>query len=80
MIDPVTGWFEVRQYSNKKTMTIANLLETTWLVWYPWPVEIMYDQGREFLGHDFKNGMIENEYGMKTKPASPGNPLASATI
>ena len=32
MIDPVTGWFEVRQYSNKKAMTITNLVEITWLV------------------------------------------------
>ena len=29
MIDPVTGWFEVTQYSDKKGMTITNLVETT---------------------------------------------------
>ena len=29
MIDPVTGWFEVTQYRDKKEMTIANLVETT---------------------------------------------------
>ena len=28
MIDPVTGWFEVMQYRDKKAMTIANLVET----------------------------------------------------
>ena len=61
-------------------MTIANLVETTWLVQYPWPVEITYDQGGEFLGHEFKNGLIENEYSIQTKPASPGNPHANATI
>ena len=43
MIEPFTGWFEVTQYRNKKAMTIANVLETTWLVQYPWLVEIMYD-------------------------------------
>ena len=53
MIDPVTGWFEVTQYINKKVMKIANLVETTWLVRYLWPVEIMYDQGGQFLGHEF---------------------------
>ena len=37
MIDPVTGWFEVAQYSDKKAMTIANLVETTWLARYSWP-------------------------------------------
>ena len=38
MIEPVTGWFEVTQYSDNKAMTIANLVETTWLARYPWPV------------------------------------------
>ena len=32
MIDPVTGWFEITQYNDKKVMTIANLVETTWIV------------------------------------------------
>ena len=32
MIDPITGWFEITQYNNKKAMTIANLVETMWLV------------------------------------------------
>ena len=50
MVDPVTGWFEVTHYNDMKDMRIANLVETTWLVRYQWPVEIMYDQGGEFLG------------------------------
>ena len=45
IIDSATGWCKVTQYSNKKVMTIANLVETTWLVRYPWPVEITYGQG-----------------------------------
>ena len=61
-------------------MTTENLVETTWLVRYPGPVEITYDQGGEFLGREFKNSLIENEYGIKTKPASPGNPQANTII
>ena len=45
MIDPITGWFEVTQQTNKKEMANENLVETTWLVRYPWPVEITYEQG-----------------------------------
>ena len=45
MIDPITGWFEVTQQTKKKEMANENLVETTWLVRYPWPVEIMYEQG-----------------------------------
>ena len=69
MIDPVSGWFEVTQYSDKKVTKIENLVETTWLVQYTWPVEITHDQGGELRGHGFKNSLIE--YGIKTKPASP---------
>ena len=58
MIDPVTGWFEVAQYNDKEDMTIINLVETTGLVRYTWPVEITYDRGGYFLGHKFKNRFI----------------------
>ena len=58
MIDPVTGWFEVTQYRNKKVMTITNLIENMWLLLYQWALEITYDQGGEFLGHEFKNSLI----------------------
>ena len=40
----------------------------------------MYDRGGEFLGHRFKNSLIEQEYGIKTKPASSSNPQANAII
>ena len=29
MIDPVTAWFEITDYNNKKAMDIDNLVETT---------------------------------------------------
>ena len=45
MIYFVSGWFEIKQYSEKKVMMIVKLAETTWLVQYPRPVEIMYDRG-----------------------------------
>ena len=80
MIDPITGWFEVKQYSDKKAITIANLLEIMWLVRYQWPVESTYDRGGEFLGHELKKSLIENEYGIKTKPVSPCKPQANENI
>ena len=45
MIDPVTGWLEITQYDNKRSISTANLLETKCLTRYPIPTEIMYDQG-----------------------------------
>ena len=46
MIYPVTGWFEVVLYDDKRAITIANLVETSWLSIYPRPIEITYDQGK----------------------------------
>ena len=43
MIGPVTAWFEITQHSDKIAMAITNLVETTWLVRYPWLVDITYD-------------------------------------
>ena len=80
MIGLVTGWFEITQYSNKTEMKIVNLVETKWLVRYPWPVDITYDQGREFLGHEFKNNFIERWYEIKTYPYSFVNPQANTAI
>ena len=50
MINPATGWLEIVQYSDKKSITIANLVEQTWLSRYPWPTLITYDRGSEFIG------------------------------
>jgi tRNA A37 N6-isopentenylltransferase MiaA len=31
MIDPATGWFEIKQYDDKKSITVANIVEQEWL-------------------------------------------------
>jgi hypothetical protein len=49
MIDPATGWFEMQPTSEKDSMTVANIVETTWLSRYPWPQEIVFDRGSEFM-------------------------------
>ena len=67
MIDPVTGWFEVVRYDDKRQITIANLVETMWLSRYPRPIEITYDQGRDFIDHEFRKFLIEYEYGITAK-------------
>ena len=45
MIDPVTGWFGIEKYYDKRTISMVDLVETTWLYRYPRPMEITYDQG-----------------------------------
>ena len=46
IIDTVTGWFEVVSYYDKRAITVANLVETTWMSRYPRPIEITYYQGK----------------------------------
>ena len=40
----------------------------------------MYDGGGELLGYEFRNSLIEQEYGSKTKPDSSRNMQANAII
>jgi len=35
MIDPAAGWFEIKQYEDKKSITVANIVEQEWLTPYP---------------------------------------------
>ena len=80
MIDPVTGWFKIIQYNDKRVIPIANLVEAKWLYRYPRPMEITYYQGSEFIGDDFRKPLIEEEYGMTAKPITLGNPTSNAIL
>jgi len=79
MIDPATGWFELHQYDDKRSITVANIVEQEWFSRYPWPTQITYDRGSEFIGTDFQD-MIKNDYGIKGKPITVRNPQANAIV
>ena len=78
MIDPATGWFEMKALKGKSAMEVANIVEQTWLSRYPWPQEIVYDRGTEFMG-DFAN-MVADDYGITKRPITGRNPQANAII
>ena len=59
MINTVTGWFKIAHHDNKRAISIADLVETTWLSRYPGPIEITHDQGKEFIGPKFKKSLIK---------------------
>ena len=46
---------------------------------YPWLTEITYDQGKEYIGQEFRK-MIEEDYGIKTQPATVHNPQANSVL
>jgi hypothetical protein len=66
MIDPATSWFEIKPITNKNAITVAEVVETTWLTRYPRPSQITYDRGSEFLA-EFAT-MIVQDYGIIKKP------------
>ena len=78
MIDPATGWFEMKTIKNKEAGTIANLVEQTWLTRYPWPNIITYDKGSEFMA-EFAQ-MVQDDYGIKQKGSTTRNPQSNAII
>ena len=78
MIDPATGWFELRTIPTKQADVIANLVEQTWLCRYPWPTQIIFDRGSEFMA-EFAT-MVVQDYGIKRKPITKRNPQANAIL
>jgi hypothetical protein len=78
MIDPATGWFEMKEIPNKEAITIANIIEQTWLSRYPWPTQVILDRGSEFMGEFTR--MVEKDYGVKKKPITTRNPQANSIL
>ena len=59
---------------------MENLVETTWPSIYPRPMEITYDQRKEFIGNEFIKFSIEMEYGITAKPSNLINPTSNAIL
>jgi hypothetical protein len=78
MIDPATGWFEMKEIPNKEAFTIASIVKQTWLTHYPWPTEVSFNRGKEFMG-EFAH-MVEKVYDIKRWPITTQNPQANSII
>jgi hypothetical protein len=78
MIDPATGWFEVKQIPNKRADTIANIVETTWLTRYPRPSKCITDRGTECMA-EFA-AMIKDDYGITLRKITTRNPQVNAIL
>ena len=81
MINPKQGWFEMVQYEDKRAaISIANLVENNWLSRYPRLIEIMYDQGKKYIDHEFRISLIKTEYGITVKPSTLIIPISNAVL
>jgi hypothetical protein len=79
MIDLATGWFEIAQYDDKRSISIAEIVEQQWFTRYPLPTQIIFDRGSKFMGHEFIK-MVTKDYGIKKRPISVRNPQANAVL
>jgi hypothetical protein len=79
MIDPATGWFKNQQYDDKQSITVANIVEQEWFSRYPWPRQVTFDRGIEFIGQDFQK-MMKEDFAIKVQPITVRNPQANATM
>ena len=57
-----------------------DLVETTWLTRYSKPMEITYNQGSEFIVHEFRKSLIGTEYGITAKPSTSVNPTSNEIL
>ena len=69
----------LHQYDDKRAITVANIVEQEWFSRYPWPTQVTFDRGSEFIGTEFKQ-MLINDYGIKRKPITVRNPQANAIV
>jgi hypothetical protein len=79
MINLATGQFEIKQYDDKKSITVTIIIEQEWLTCYLQPSLIALECGNKFIGQDFHD-MCVNDYGIKRKVISTQNPKVNAII
>jgi hypothetical protein len=77
MIDPSTGWFEVKDVKDKSAKESMNTFDDVCLSRYPRLEYIGFDNGGEY-----KNVFEElvNNYGIKKKNSTPFNPQSNGII
>jgi hypothetical protein len=77
MIDPSTGWFEVKDVKDKSSKESMNTFDDVWLSRYPMPEYKGFDNGVEY-----KNVFEElvNNYGIKKNNSTAFNPQSNGII
>ena len=77
MIDPATGWFEIKEIAAPSSDCCQKALDTTWLSRHPRPQFIGFDGGSEF-----KSVFLEmcKNHGIKPKLSTPRNPQSNGIV
>jgi hypothetical protein len=77
MIDPATGWFEVKDIVEPSAEACQNVFDDVWIARYPRPQYIGFDNGSENKAV-FKE--LCDNMGIKTKPSTTYNPQSNGII
>jgi transposase InsO family protein len=77
IIDPATGWFEMKEIGRPNAHNTAAALDDAWLSRYPRPQIVGYDGGSEFKGVFAET--IKN-YGLTEKVGTAYNPQSNGII
>ena len=77
MIDPATGWFEVKEIDAPTAECCQKAMDDAWFNRYPRPEYIGFDNGREFKS---VFGQMTKNYGLKTKTGTSYNPQSNGVI
>eukprot|EP00957_Ditylum_brightwellii_P168308 12812184-Ditylum_brightwellii.AAC.1 len=78
MIDPARSWFEIKEAMTRSSNVVANIVKQMWLTRYPWPQKVILDRSTKFTKYFIM--LIRDEYGIKCKPITTGNPQANFIV
>eukprot|EP00957_Ditylum_brightwellii_P046429 3523948-Ditylum_brightwellii.AAC.1 len=66
------------EIKSKRVDAVSNVVETTWIMRYLYPTQVVCDRGTEFIT-EFAE-MIVSDYGVKKKPITARNIQANSII
>jgi hypothetical protein len=78
MVDVCTNWTELALIPTTSSRTVATQFDINWLCRYPRPTEVGYDNGKEFIGDEFRELLVS--YDITPKPTTVKNPTAQAIV
>ena len=71
--------FSFSECIGQRSITVANIAEQEWFCRYPWPTQVTFDRGSEFIGKDFQK-TIKEDSEIKAKPITVRSPQANAIV
>ena len=79
-MDTCSNILELKQATqqNPTGQESVQVFEDTWLSWYPKPVRLIYDQGKEYANIWFTSFLISQ--GIKGVPCTVKNPQSNAIL